>query len=70
MLLDQAVLPDIVLRICPIVKTALVAALGRTPIALASAPGFEIQRPLVIVVIGGLMSFAAVLLVILPVLFR
>lgn len=32
MLLDQAVLPGIVFRICPIVKTALVAALGRTPL--------------------------------------
>ncbi|MGZ8386330.1 MAG: efflux RND transporter permease subunit [Nitrospira sp.] len=70
MLLDEAVLTGIVFRIRPIVMSALVAALGRTPLSGRAPPGLEIQRPLAIVVIGGLMSFAALLLVILPVLFR
>ena len=50
--------------------TATIAALGLVPLLLASGPGSEIQRPLAIVVIGGLVSSTALTLLLLPVLYR
>ncbi|QPD05698.1 MAG: Cation efflux system protein CzcA [Candidatus Nitrospira kreftii] len=70
MALDEAVLTGMVLRLRPILMTALVAALGLTPLLLASGPGSEIQRPLATVVIGGLISSTALTLIVLPVLYR
>src|SRR5258708_22353989 len=40
----------------PIMSTALVAAIGFIPMAIATGPGAEVQRPLATVVIGGLLS--------------
>ncbi len=68
--LEEAVLTGMVLRLRPILMTALVAALGLTPLLLASGPGSEIQRPLATVVIGGLVSSTALTLIVLPVLYR
>jgi heavy metal efflux system protein len=68
--LDDAVLTGMVLRLRPILMTALVAALGLTPLLLASGPGSEIQRPLATVVIGGLISSTLLTLIVLPVLYR
>jgi cobalt-zinc-cadmium resistance protein CzcA len=68
--LDEAVLMGMVLRLRPVLMTALVAALGLAPLLLASGPGSEIQRPLATVVVGGLMSSTALTLVVLPVLYR
>lgn len=68
--LDEAVVTGMVLRLRPILMTALVAALGLTPLLLASGPGSEIQRPLATVVIGGLMSSTLLTLIVLPVLYR
>ena len=68
--LDEAVLTGMVLRLRPVLMTALVAALGLTPLLLASGPGSEIQRPLATVVIGGLISSTVLTLVVLPVLYR
>lgn len=68
--LNEAVLTGMVLRLRPVLMTALVAALGLTPLLLASGPGSEIQRPLAIVVIGGLMSSTVLTLIVLPVLYR
>ena len=48
--LDEAVLTGMVMRLRPILMTALVAALGLTPLLLATGPGSEIQRPLATVV--------------------
>ena len=70
MALDEAVLTGMVLRLRPILMTALVAALGLTPLLLASGPGSEIQRPLATVVIGGLISSTMLTLIVLPVLYR
>jgi Cu/Ag efflux pump CusA len=50
--------------------TACITALGLVPLLLASGPGSEIQRPLAIVVIGGLVSSTALTLLLLPVLYR
>ncbi|CUS35904.1 efflux RND transporter permease subunit [Candidatus Nitrospira nitrificans] len=68
--LDEAVLTGMVMRLRPILMTALVAALGLMPLLLASGPGSEIQRPLATVVIGGLISSTALTLIVLPVLYR
>jgi cobalt-zinc-cadmium resistance protein CzcA len=54
------------LRLRPVLMTALVAALGFVPMALSTAPGSEIQRPLATVVIGGLISATALTLLLFP----
>ncbi len=68
--LDEAVLSGMVLRLRPVLMTAIVASLGLIPLLLASGPGSEIQRPLATVVIGGLMSSTILTLIVLPVLYR
>jgi cobalt-zinc-cadmium resistance protein CzcA len=50
--------------------TASIAAFGLVPMLFASGPGSEVQRPLAIVVIGGLLTSTALTLVLLPILFR
>lgn len=54
------------LRLRPVLMTALVAALGFIPMALSTAPGSEVQRPLATVVIGGLMSATLLTLLLFP----
>jgi cobalt-zinc-cadmium resistance protein CzcA len=68
--LDEAVLTGMVLRLRPVLMTAVVAIVGLIPLLLATGPGSEIQRPLATVVIGGLFSSTALTLVLLPVLYR
>ncbi len=55
------------LRLRPVLTTALVASLGFLPMALSTAPGAEVQRPLATVVIGGLVSATLLTLLVLPV---
>jgi cobalt-zinc-cadmium resistance protein CzcA len=50
--------------------TASITAGGLVPLLFATGPGSEIQRPLAIVVIGGLVSSTLLTLLLLPVLFR
>jgi cobalt-zinc-cadmium resistance protein CzcA len=50
--------------------TASIATFGLVPMLFASGPGSEVQRPLAIVVIGGLLTSTALTLVLLPILFR
>ena len=57
------------LRFRPVMMTATVAALGLVPFLFASGPGSEIQRPLAIVVIGGLVSSTALTLLLLPIVY-
>ena len=57
------------IRLRPVLMTALVASLGFLPMALSTAPGSEIQRPLATVVIGGLLSATALTLLLFPVLY-
>ena len=56
-------------RLRPVLMTAFVAALGFIPMALASGPGAEVQRPLATVVIGGILTSTFLTLVLLPVLY-
>jgi heavy metal efflux system protein len=57
------------LRLRPVLVTALVASLGFIPMALSTAPGSEVQRPLATVVIGGLLSATLLTLLLLPALY-
>lgn len=57
------------LRLRPVLMTASVAALGFIPMALSTAPGSEVQRPLASVVIGGLITATALTLFVLPVMY-
>jgi cobalt-zinc-cadmium resistance protein CzcA len=68
--LDEAVHDGSIARLRPVLMTALVAALGFVPMAIASGTGSEVQRPLATVVIGGILSSTALTLVVLPVLYR
>jgi heavy metal efflux system protein len=56
-------------RLRPVLMTALVAALGFLPMALSTAPGSEVQRPLATVVIGGILSATLLTLLLLPVIY-
>jgi cobalt-zinc-cadmium resistance protein CzcA len=56
-------------RLRPILMTALVAALGFVPMALATGTGAEVQRPLATVVIGGILSSTLLTLIVLPALY-
>jgi cobalt-zinc-cadmium resistance protein CzcA len=66
----EAVREGCVQRFRPVMMTATVALLGLVPFLFASGPGSEVQRPLAIVVIGGLISSTLLTLVVLPTLYR
>jgi cobalt-zinc-cadmium resistance protein CzcA len=57
-------------RFRPVMMTATVAMLGLVPFLFATGPGSEVQRPLAIVVIGGLITSTVLTLVVLPTLYR
>jgi cobalt-zinc-cadmium resistance protein CzcA len=65
----QAVMEGARRRLRPVTLTASIAALGLLPFLLADGPGAEIQRPLAIVVIGGLVTATALTLLLLPILY-
>jgi cobalt-zinc-cadmium resistance protein CzcA len=68
--LREAVLEGAVARLRPVLMTALVASLGFVPMALSTAPGAEVQRPLATVVIGGLITSTLLTLFVLPTLYE
>jgi cobalt-zinc-cadmium resistance protein CzcA len=68
--IDVAVREGALTRLRPVLMTALVASLGFVPMALATGPGAEVQRPLATVVIGGIISSTLLTLIVLPVLYR
>ena len=57
-------------RLRPVLMTASITALGLIPLLFATGPGSEVQRPLAIVVIGGLLSSTLLTLILLPILYR
>jgi len=67
--LRAAVTEGTLTRLRPKLMTALVASLGFVPMALATGPGAEVQRPLATVVIGGVITATFLTLVVLPVLY-
>ena len=67
---QQAVVSGCMMRLRPVLMTALVALLGLVPLALSQGIGSEVQRPLAVVVIGGLVSSTFLTLIVLPVLYQ
>ncbi len=67
---DDAIIRGSLVRLRPVLMTALVASLGFVPMALATGTGAEVQKPLATVVIGGLISSTLLTLVVLPALYR
>ena len=66
----EAVREGCVQRFRPVMMTATVALLGLVPFLFASGPGSEVQRPLAVVVIGGLITSTLLTLVVVPTLYR
>jgi cobalt-zinc-cadmium resistance protein CzcA len=66
----EAVLEGATLRFRPVMMTATVALLALVPFLFSTGPGSEVQRPLAIVVIGGLITSTLLTLVVVPVLYR
>jgi cobalt-zinc-cadmium resistance protein CzcA len=58
------------LRLRPVLMTALAAGLGLVPMALSNGTGSEVQRPLAVVVIGGLITSTMLTLLVIPALYR
>ena len=67
--LRDAVLEGARRRMTPVTLTASIAAFGLVPFLFATGPGAEIQRPLAVVVIGGLVTATILTLVLLPILY-
>lgn len=68
--IDLAILEGAMVRLRPVLMTALVASLGFVPMALNVGTGAEVQRPLATVVVGGIISSTLLTLVVLPALYR
>ncbi|MCR8922631.1 CusA/CzcA family heavy metal efflux RND transporter [Dasania sp. GY-MA-18] len=66
----SAIIDGAVIRLRPVLMTALVASLGFVPMALNTGTGAEVQRPLATVVIGGIISSTLLTLFVLPILYR
>lgn len=67
--LDQAIKDGVISRVRPVVMTALMAMIGLLPAAVSHGIGSETQKPLAIVVIGGLVTSTVLTLLILPVIY-
>ncbi|WP_237067891.1 efflux RND transporter permease subunit [Microbulbifer guangxiensis] len=68
--LESAIIDGALIRVRPVLMTALVASLGFVPMALNNGTGAEVQRPLATVVIGGIISSTVLTLFVLPLLYR
>ncbi|MBA3603499.1 MAG: CusA/CzcA family heavy metal efflux RND transporter [Parachlamydiaceae bacterium] len=66
---ENAIIEGSVMRLRPILMTALVASFGFIPMALATGRGAEVQQPLATVVIGGIISSTILTLFVLPALY-
>ena len=67
--LDKAIEQGVISRVRPVIMTALMAAIGLLPAAISTGIGSETQKPLAIVVIGGLITSTLLTLLILPVIY-
>lgn len=68
--MEEVVMVGAMRRLRPVLMTASIAAFGLIPLLFASGPGSEIQRPLAIVGVGGLVTSTLLTLVLLPILYR
>ncbi|MCS6808589.1 MAG: CusA/CzcA family heavy metal efflux RND transporter [Bacteroidota bacterium] len=67
--LDTAIVHAIRMRARPVVMTALMASIGLLPAAISTGIGSESQKPLAIVIIGGLVTATALTLLVFPIIF-
>ena len=67
--LEKAILEGVKARTRPVVMTAMMAALGLLPAALSTGIGSESQKPLAIVIIGGLITASILTLLIFPIIY-
>jgi len=65
----QVVLEGALVRLRTVLMTALLAMLGLLPMALSHGIGSEVQKPLAVVIIGGLISATLLTLIVLPTLY-
>jgi len=68
--IEQVVVEGSSRRLRPVMMTASIAAFGLVPLLFATGPGSGIQRPLAIVMVGGLITATVLTLFILPILYR
>ncbi|HMN83880.1 MAG TPA: efflux RND transporter permease subunit, partial [Burkholderiaceae bacterium] len=66
---SEAVIDGAVMRLRPIIMTALMAGLGLLPAALSSGIGSETQRPFAVVIVGGIVTGTIFTLLLLPMLY-
>ncbi|HVP08152.1 MAG TPA: efflux RND transporter permease subunit, partial [Burkholderiales bacterium] len=66
---EEAVVKGALMRLRTVLMTALLASLGLLPMALSTGIGAETQKPLAVVVIGGLVSATLLVLFVVPVLY-
>jgi cobalt-zinc-cadmium resistance protein CzcA len=67
MLLDEAIKDGVSTRIRPVVMTAMMAAIGLLPAAISTGIGSETQKPLAVVIIGGLITATVLILLVFPI---
>jgi cobalt-zinc-cadmium resistance protein CzcA len=65
----ELIISGAIRRLRPVLMTAFIAALGLIPMFFATGPGSEIQKPLAIVIINGLVSSTFLTLILLPILY-
>ncbi len=68
--LDEAVREGATVRLRPVMMTAMVAAVGLIPKIISPGTGAEVQRPLALVVLGGIISATLLTLLVLPAVYR
>jgi cobalt-zinc-cadmium resistance protein CzcA len=68
--MEETCIQGALMRLRPVLMTALAAALGLVPMVLSSGTGSEVQRPLATVVIGGLVTSTFLTLLVIPALYR
>ncbi|MBU6455620.1 MAG: efflux RND transporter permease subunit, partial [Cyanobacteria bacterium REEB67] len=68
--LEQAIRQGALERVTPVLMTALTAALGMLPLAVLGGTGRELEQPLAVVIVGGMISSTALTLAVIPALFK
>ncbi|MBU4443457.1 efflux RND transporter permease subunit, partial [bacterium] len=66
----EAIITGSLSRLRPVLMTTITTALGLLPLVITSGTGSEVQRPLAIVVIGGLASSTLLTLIVIPTLYE
>ena len=69
-LIHHRIIESCMIRLRPVLMTALVASMGFLPMALSQGDGAEVQRPLATVVIGGLITSTLLTLLVLPAIYK